>query len=349
MGPPAVPSNERNKRKRVVEQESMVETMRRRRTVEIQDDDTDTDYDPDQNIEERRRIRKEIRQTHKSLLDNRSEFMKPESSGLKDTLMKANQLSEQVKQTADATIDSRLLVTAADYSLKKTVALISGDTAQGVDLDNFIVKCKAFMRRGNGQEDGHPHAPSSTQRRRRELDEEEEEDNDGDMLDWEYLGRYACMEHVSRPSIPGFLLGPLSLEKRARRTVVRKAPLRPNNIQETRPEVLQVGDIEKSENANLTNLAAQIYARLKKVQEHAMAAVEANTRDDMSEGEASKLMDKYGISPDGGIALFKFVINPRSFGQTIENMFYVSFLIRDGRVGIYVDERGLPYLGSCRC
>jgi len=140
-----------------------------------------------------------------------------------------------------------------------------------------------------------------------------------------------------------FLLGPLSVQKRVRAQFVRRAALRPNNIQETRPEVLEAGDINKSE-ANLTTLCTQILTRLKKVQKDAMNAVEAQGRDDMDDKEVDELMDRYGISEGGGMALFKFVINPRSFGQTIENLFYVSFLIRDGKVGIAMDNRGLPYL-----
>jgi len=42
------------------------------------------------------------------------------------------------------------------------------------------------------------------------------------------------------------------------------------------------------------------------------------------------------------INLFEFVINPRSFGQTIENIFYLSFTIRDARARITIDKNGLP-------
>jgi len=42
------------------------------------------------------------------------------------------------------------------------------------------------------------------------------------------------------------------------------------------------------------------------------------------------------------INLFEFVINPRSFGQTIENIFYLSFSVRDARAKIEMDRNGLP-------
>jgi len=42
------------------------------------------------------------------------------------------------------------------------------------------------------------------------------------------------------------------------------------------------------------------------------------------------------------INLFEFVINPTSFGQTIENIFYLSFSVRDARAKIEDDANGLP-------
>lgn len=42
------------------------------------------------------------------------------------------------------------------------------------------------------------------------------------------------------------------------------------------------------------------------------------------------------------INLFEFVINPRSFPQTIENIFYLSFSVRDARAKIEDDKNGLP-------
>ena len=42
------------------------------------------------------------------------------------------------------------------------------------------------------------------------------------------------------------------------------------------------------------------------------------------------------------INLFEFVLNPGSFAQTIENIFYLSFSVRDARAKIEDDENGLP-------
>jgi hypothetical protein len=34
------------------------------------------------------------------------------------------------------------------------------------------------------------------------------------------------------------------------------------------------------------------------------------------------------------------VINPDDYGQTVENIFYASFLIKEGQAGIQVDDDG---------
>lgn len=41
-----------------------------------------------------------------------------------------------------------------------------------------------------------------------------------------------------------------------------------------------------------------------------------------------------------GISFLELVVNPDDYGQTVENIFYASFLIKEGHAGIQVDEDG---------
>ncbi|ETV70650.1 hypothetical protein H257_13764, partial [Aphanomyces astaci] len=50
------------------------------------------------------------------------------------------------------------------------------------------------------------------------------------------------------------------------------------------------------------------------------------------------------IQEVGTSGLFDLCLNPKSFAQTIENLFDISFLIRDNRVKIKIDDNGLPQI-----
>lgn len=169
------------------------------------------------------------------------------------------------------------------------------------------------------------------------------------MLDWEFFGRRACYPTSLRPPTPGFLLGPLSVLKRARAPTQRTARARrdPNDV--IQPEELQLADLEKVENSNLTVLCTRIRASLLAVQHAGEAAVQAAADaraadDQMSAAEVRALMDAHRIADDSGVQLYPFIVHPTSFGQTVENLFYVSFLIRDGSAGVGEDSDGLPTL-----
>ena len=43
-----------------------------------------------------------------------------------------------------------------------------------------------------------------------------------------------------------------------------------------------------------------------------------------------------------GMNLFRFIVNPHDFGQTIENLFYLSFLVKENRACIEVNDDHEP-------
>lgn len=308
-------------------------------------------YDPNQNPEERRQVRKGLRNLFSKLHDSRSEYLQPNSKGLQETLKEADALYKNVKQTAEATIDSRLLVETADLSYRKINNLTLGDASTGIDVDDFITKCIGFMKQGDepGSRDRNE-VPASTQtQRRRRHDGGADDGDDGDVMNWEYLGKNASFLYNSRPCLTGFLLGPLSVQKKTRQQTQRKAREAPTEAtQAVRPLELRDEDLQKQESANLTEICTEI-ARLLA---HAIRTGRANVErefeegdEDMPEEQVRQIMRRHEMADNGCIPLFNFCVNPKSFGQTVENMFYVSFLIKEGKVGLDFDGKGLPTLG----
>lgn len=312
--------------------------------------DNDELYDPCQPIEDRRRVQKSFRDLLRGVTEHSEDYLQSDSGDLKDAILQATELSKQIRQTTEATIDSRLLVSTTDLSYKKALRLTQGSLSQGIDIDEFVSKCANYMRRGdNGfpRTSNEPERSRSTDRRISALATEEDGDlvDEGDMMDWFYLGAKACLPYVRRPALPGFLVGPLSVERKVRKLSKRSAPFRPNSLTETRPEVLNVDDLATREN-DLTSLCSKILEQLIKLQMSLQEAVADAIDDDMDDSEKTRIMHEQGLRSTGGIDLMRFVTNPKSFGQTIENLFYVSFLIRDGRVEIDFDENGLPAVGK---
>lgn len=270
--------------------------------------------------------------------DSKTEYLAPGSKGLVNTLHSANELFTSVKQTSDATLDSRLLVNTAEISAKRFTQLNLGDSTTGIDVDDFVGKCINFMRRAP--------ANSSSANRRDDSDEEAGEGYDeGDAFNWEWLGRQASFPNNVRPPVPGFLLGPLSVQKKVRKATQRRERLQrrdPNDA--VRPEEMKAQDFQSSDKSNLTTICGNIRNLLVDTLHKGQRNVQDELSEDASDAEAMALMLKHGPSENYGVHLFPFVVNPKSFGQTVENLFYVSFLIKDGAVKVENDSNMLPTL-----
>ncbi|KAK5081876.1 hypothetical protein LTR70_008444 [Exophiala xenobiotica] len=359
MSTPQPPSNTAGNKRRRLEDKGKApasQSGRRRNTSERVDESF---YDPDQDEAVKSETTKRLRELTSLVNDSRAEYMQRGSRGIQNTIKEADEIIKNVKQTSTATIESRLLVSVGDLAYKKISTMTLGDSSTGIDVDDFLSKCISYMRTtpttGSTQ-------PPSTQRRRQRRpahndSDNDEEDEDVTDLNWAHLGRTLCFPASNRPCLSSFLLGPLSVQKKQRQQTQRRATQRTNLDPATaaRPVELDQEALDKQESASLTQICSEIAALLRRAQDQGEKGVERDVDKlreealdddyDPPEHEVRALMRKHNIADNGNVPLFHFCVNPRSFGQTVENFFYVSFLVKEGRVGLEFDSEGMPTLG----
>ena len=238
---------------------------------------------------------------------------------------------DQARHPAEAALESEGLLEIAGISHVQISNEAFGKGSLGVDIDQFVSRCIRFMRQSGS-------APS-TQAVQDDVDE-------GDTLDWHVLGKSAAFPSNRRPAVPSFLLGPLSVEKRVRNTQRTARQTRDPVAEVARPEELRAEDLERNEGSNLVNLCKGIRERLDKILiEGGKAVEEFGERpdvDELSDDEIKDVFRQNHLALNQEVSLFEFAINPHSFGQTVENLFYISFLVRDGFVQVSFDEDELP-------
>jgi len=132
---------------------------------------------------------------------------------------------------------------------------------------------------------------------------------------WEKLNEYT-RKSLNRPPSFDCLLGPLVIQIQENRSSQKRKSKRDD--QHENSQKVQLKNLEKVDN--------QEEATTKEV-ERILKALMKET--------------KQGKTP---LCFFSFVIDPTSFGQTVENIFHTSFLVKDGKASIKLDEDKLPII-----
>ncbi|KAI5452174.1 hypothetical protein NCC49_001112 [Naganishia albida] len=150
-----------------------------------------------------------------------------------------------------------------------------------------------------------------------DLDLDEEDDQTvrrgGRLGDWSKIGWIAMQRGRRAPGVE-FMNGMMAVEHK-RRAVNRRAKQKQAVAPEVRPQEVKQGDLGENVNPTIRN---------------------------------TNLLEKE-LRKYENVNLFKWLINPRSFGQTVENTMYTSFLVNTGRAAIEdpEDGSGIPVIYAC--
>ncbi|KAI9509713.1 Nse4 C-terminal-domain-containing protein [Russula earlei] len=271
-------------------------------------------YDPDQDPEEKRVLRQKYRVLLKDEQGRQLNVNEYTTQQLLERVQLADSLFDQVSAPQEATLDSAFLVTASNMHAAKARAMKAGGGA--FDIDDFVSKLITFMggRRGGGGgasgPNDDPHRPiQGVDRDVEHVDDDDDDDDDEDDEDDEPLD----WERIGRKALA-----------KSRRVPVMDFMLGPLAVEQKKRVVGQRARLEKNKDDE---------RRPQEVREEDIAR---------SENETTK-----HVIDNGPVNLFRFVINPNDFAQSVENLFYLSFLIRDGECALEIEEDGEPVIFIC--
>ncbi|KAG0659912.1 hypothetical protein C6P46_004852 [Rhodotorula mucilaginosa] len=265
---------------------------------------------------ERKRVRSMYRKLQSRVDDARGDLQNTTVDSLTDQVANANALFDKVDRPSEAILDSRVLIATSEAgALKARQLKIDGDA---FDTDEFLVRLVRFMG-GRGRS-----ARSMRRKRTRRggaaaagrkgtaaaADDSDAQSESEDEDDDEEDDD----DDDDRP----MKYGPLAIEVKEKKARTQRAKNQ-WEAEQVRPEELRAEDVAKNENET-GKVTARIAKRLREVG--------GNT----------------------GLPYLKFVVNPTSFSQTTENLFYFSFLVREQKAAVEVDEDpDSPFFGDMIC
>eukprot|EP00045_Choanoeca_perplexa_P018166 m.280805 g.280805 ORF g.280805 m.280805 type:complete len:340 (+) comp17736_c0_seq25:65-1084(+) len=214
---------------------------------------------------------------------------------------------ETVKTPQDAVLDSTAIERMAGIVKAQNAHLDATLLAFTSDtfMDALKKRMKAKRRHADDGDDDDDDLATQTQKRTTKS---------ASIIDWNRVGDTALRYLRPTPRlIP--MLGPLAMDT-AKKVIQRQAPRKTEAL-----GVVMRPDTSDKVQDDKDPTTARVEMVMNKLDEHL---------EELDETDC---------------CFFKFAFNPKSFSQTVENIFYISFLVKDNYVAVSYDDEGLPRLG----
>ncbi|XP_076324316.1 non-structural maintenance of chromosomes element 4 homolog A-like [Tachypleus tridentatus] len=257
--------------------------------------------------QERRLIRYEYRRLLNETKENREEIIQSQPDcGLESCLMQADALFPKVKKPREAVLDAKLVSECASLSKQKAEAFHTNFTIfRPVE---FAEKLATFLGKSRMEDDADDFEFSRKILNNHEVFIPKHR--------WVTFGKTISTVFHKTPSFHfmfgSFERGPMEYKKATRNS--RRDEKDASSSVVVPQSVTGVG---KSHQETTTEEVERLLGLLKKIH------------------------IKNNRQP---VCYFRFVTNPHSFAQTVENMFHVSFLIKEGAAELSLNEEQLPVI-----
>lgn len=133
-------------------------------------------------------------------------------------------------------------------------------------------------------------------------------------FNWLALGAL-YLEVSAKPIVGEYLYGPLDTERRRQGARAARVADDTHHVTALTAQNVAAADIDHDHEQNTAHMVKDVYNRF----------VEA--------------------AHGGRVNFYRFFIDPQSFGQSVENLFFTSFLIKDGKLQLSLDAEGVPTIG----